>query len=62
MTPDAREDDLRSDRLEQELEPYNEEQREAFRSTYRDALAQFGDEGRAIEVAHAAAKGTPGDR
>lgn len=47
----------------EELEPYNDEQREAFRSTYASALERFGgDQQRAREVAHAAARGTPGDR
>ena len=45
------------------LEQYNDEQKEAFRSTFASALEQFdGDESRAREVAHAAARGTPGDR
>jgi hypothetical protein len=46
-----------------DLEQYNDEQKEAFRSTFASALEQFdGDESRASDVAHAAARGTPGDR
>ncbi len=52
-------DELPPDQVEQ----YSEEQKEAFRSSYNSALEEFGgDESRAIEIAHAAAKGTPGDR
>lgn len=47
---------------EEELEAYDGEQREAFRATYRNALEEFGDEERARQIAHAAARGTPGDR
>ena len=56
--PDSTESDL----PEAELEPYDEEQREAFRATYRNALEEFGDEERALQIAHAAARGTPGER
>lgn len=47
---------------DEELEAYDDEQRAAFRATYRNALKEFGDEERAREIAHAAARGTPGDR
>lgn len=47
---------------EEELEAYDDEQRAAFRATYRNALEEFGDEERARQIAHAAARGTPGDR
>ncbi|HUE96062.1 MAG TPA: hypothetical protein VMN39_05355 [Longimicrobiaceae bacterium] len=47
---------------ERELEAYDDEQREAFRATYRNALEEFGDKERARQIAHAAARGTPGDR
>lgn len=51
--------DLPSDEVEQ----YNDEQKESFRASYNSALEQFGgDTRRALEIAHAAAKGTPGDR
>ena len=47
----------------EEIEQYNDEQKEAFRSTYASALERFpGDQRRALDVAHAAARGTPGDR
>lgn len=55
-------DSTESDVPEAELEPYDEEQREAFRATYRNALEEFGDEERARQIAHAAARGTPGER
>lgn len=46
-----------------DLDEYNEEQAEAFRATYASALEQTdGDVERARELAHAAARGTPGDR
>ena len=46
-----------------DLDDYNEEQAEAFRATYASALEQTdGDVERARELAHAAARGTPGDR
>ena len=47
----------------EEIDQYNDEQKEAFRSTYSSALERFGrDQRRALDVAHAAARGTPGDR
>lgn len=47
----------------EEIEQYNDEQKDAFRATYADALKRFdGDQQRALDVAHAAARGTPGDR
>lgn len=49
------------ERLSHEIERYNDAQRAAFRASYRSALAEFGHEDRAREVAHAAARGTPGD-
>ena len=51
-----------SDLPPKEVEPYSDEQKEAFRASYNSALEEFGDEQRAIEIAHAAARGTPGDR
>ena len=51
-----------SDQPPKEVEPYSDEQKEAFRASYNSALEEFGDEQRAIEIAHAAARGTPGDR
>lgn len=52
-------DDLPPD----ELAPYNDEQRQAFMAAYHSALEQHpGDHERALEVAHAAARGTPGER
>lgn len=55
-------DSTRPDVSEDELEVYDDEQRAAFRATYRNALEEFGDEERARQIAHAAARGTPGDR
>ena len=52
-----------SDLPSDEVEQYNDEQREAFRASYNSALEQFGgDKRRALEIGHAAARGTPGDR
>lgn len=46
-----------------EVEHYNDEQREAFLRSYNSAIEEFGgDERRAVEIAHAAARGTPGER
>ena len=41
---------------------FSDEQRSVFTDSYRAALEEFGDEGRARDVARAAARGTPGDR
>jgi hypothetical protein len=45
-----------------EAATFSDEQRRAFTDSYHAALAQFGDEERAFDVARAAARGTPGDR
>lgn len=46
-----------------QVELYSDEQKEAFRASYNSALEEYdGDEERALDIAHAAAKGTPGDR
>jgi cation transport regulator len=52
-----------SDLPPDEMAPYNEEQRDAFVAAYNSALENYaGDRERALEIAHAAARGTPGER
>jgi cation transport regulator len=52
-----------ADLPEDQVDQYNEEQKKAFLEACNNAMEQFGgDEERAMAVAHAAAKGTPGDR
>lgn len=52
-----------SDVLRDELTPYNEEQRDAFVAAYKSTLESYpGDLERALKIAHAAARGTPGER
>ena len=52
-----------SDLPPDEMAPYNEEQRLAFLAAYDSALEHYaGDRERALEIAHAAARGTPGER
>jgi hypothetical protein len=45
-----------------EAAAFTDEQRRAFIDSYHAAVDQFADEERALGVARAAARGTPGDR
>lgn len=54
--------DRPADETKDQLAAYNDEQKEAFRKAYDSAMEQFGDEARALAIAHAAARGTPGGR
>lgn len=46
-----------------QVDLYNDEQKKAFLAAVNAALEEYdGDEARAIEIAHAAARGTPGER
>jgi hypothetical protein len=45
-----------------EAAAFSGEQQRVFTDSYHAALEEFGDEERALDVARAAARGTPGDR
>lgn len=56
-------DEQTADPPADELDPYDDDQKRAFVDAYRSALEHFGgDRERAISIAHAAARGTPGER
>ena len=48
-----------SDLPEEQVDQYSHHQKEAFLAAFNSALKQYGEEGRAFAVAHAAAKRTP---
>lgn len=48
-----------SDHPDTQVDQYSHHQKEAFLEAFNSALEQYGEEGRAFAVAHAAAKRTP---
>lgn len=48
-----------ADLPEAQVDQYSHHQKEAFLEAFNSALEQYGEEGRAFAVAHAAAQRTP---